>query len=290
MTSSKISTALPPSSPLAEHGRKASSVAMRAAAAHHRFDDDDRQVGRMLADGGPGVVDVVVAAEDEGERHVERRRAREVEDAAMVAALHHQHLGALGVGARGRDGEQVALGAGIREAHLVDRREAVADQRRQLRLDQVGAAQRDAAFQRAADRLHDGGVGMAVEAGRELAQEVAVLVPVGIPHARALALGDGQREGREVDDRARVAARHHLRRLDLAGGALRVAGGIVGTGLGQRRFEIGVQSTGCFHRVLRQAPVGASRAPEIASGRYRSHPGPALSMIEPVRPDRAIRR
>ncbi len=71
----------------------------------------------------------------------------------------------------------------------------------------VGSAEHDAALERAADRVHDHRIGVAVEAGRIFAEEVGVAVPVEVGQVRAFALGPGEREGRVVQDRAGVAAR-----------------------------------------------------------------------------------
>ena len=54
---------------------------------------------------------------------------------------------------------------------------------------------------------------MAVEACGVLAEEVEILVPVGVDEVSAFAADDRERERRHVDHRARIAARHHRRAL-----------------------------------------------------------------------------
>ena len=60
--------------------------------------------------------------------------------------------------------------------------------------------------------VEDRALGMAVQAGGELTQEVDVAVPVQRPEVGALTTLERERERLEVQDRAGVAARHRLRR------------------------------------------------------------------------------
>ena len=63
---------------------------------------------------------------------------------------------------------------------------------------------------------------VAVETRGVLTEEVDVLVAVRVGHARALAADDRQREGRLVDRRARVPARHEARPLLVEPARLRI--------------------------------------------------------------------
>src|SRR5262245_22802754 len=56
---------------------------------------------------------------------------------------------------------------------------------------------------------------VAVEAGRELAEKIRVDVPVEVMESRAFGTLDRERKRAEIDDRARVAARHMLGRRDV---------------------------------------------------------------------------
>lgn len=146
-------------------------------------------------------------------RHVQRPNAvGEAEHATVVALLEHQHRGPAGDVERRADGHQVRFRAGVREAHLLDRLESAADQLGQLDLQRMGGPDRPAAIQlgddRAAHRRHL----VAEQAGRVVAQQVDAAMAVDIDQHRALGALDTERERVEVQDRAGVATRHHLRR------------------------------------------------------------------------------
>jgi hypothetical protein len=132
----------------------------------------------------------------------------EVQDAAVVAALEDDDLLTSGRGACERERHHVRLGAGVAEADELDRREAAADRPCKLRLVCVRPAERRPVRERRADRRLDGGVRMPVEAGGVLAEEVEVLVAVGVPDASAFAADDRERERRHMEDAPRVAAGH----------------------------------------------------------------------------------
>src|SRR5215469_4879871 len=105
---------------------------------------------------------------------------------AMIAALEYEDLRPPGDGARRADRHQIGLGAGICEAHQLDRREPRADRRRKTRLNRVVRTKIKTALERRLDRAADHRVRMAVNPGRELAQEIDIFVPVEIPQPRPL--------------------------------------------------------------------------------------------------------
>ena len=89
----------------------------------------------------------------------------------------------------------------------------------------VVPGQIDAAIERGHNRCADRRVGMTVDAGGELAQEIDVFVPVGVPHAAAVAPDDAEREWIVVEDGPGVAARHDGRRRQKTLAALRIRRG-----------------------------------------------------------------
>ena len=147
----------------------------------------------------------------------------------MIAAVEHHDLGgldpalALGEDAGAGQRHDVALGAGVGEAHQVDRRHAVGDQLGELALVGVAAAIVPAVVQRAVDGGADHRMGVAVDAGGIFAQHVDIFVAVGIPQPAALAAHHGQRKRRVMQGRAGVAAGHRLAGFLVAGEALGVA-------------------------------------------------------------------
>ena len=138
----------------------------------------------------------------------------EVEQARVgpVEILEHQHRGPAGDVERRADGHQVRLRARIREAHLLDRLESRADQLGQLDLQRVGGPDCPAAIQLGDDRVAHRRHLVAEQAGRVVAQQVDAAMAVDIDQHRALGALDTERERVEVQDRAGVATRHHLRR------------------------------------------------------------------------------
>ena len=112
-------------------------------------------------------VEVVVLPEQILERRVERAAmAAEIKDAAMVAALEHQDLRPAGDRPRRADRHQIGLGAGIGEAHQLDRREAGADRRGKARLGRIVRAEIEALIERRLDRPADRRMRMAEDARR----------------------------------------------------------------------------------------------------------------------------
>ena len=181
-------------------------------------------------------LDVVVGAHQIVERRVDRAAlAAEIEDAAVIAAVEHQDLLLPVMRDRGGDRHQIRLGAGIGEAHQLDRREPVADRRGEFPLRHPVRAEIDAAVERRVDRLADRRVRMAVEPGGEFAEEIGVFVAVGIPQMRALALDHGQRKRLGIDRRARVAAGQRRARGLVLRAAFRVARGVKLLGLARAR-------------------------------------------------------
>ena len=195
----------------------------------------------MLGDQPRRLAGVVVARDDEGERRIDRRAlgGLEEEDAAVVTAFEDEHRGPAGHHARERDREQVRLRAGVAEADKLDRREALADRRSESHLVAVRRTEGDAVGERRADRVEHDGMRVAVEPGGVLAEEVDVLVAVGVRDARTLAPDDRQRERIEVDDRAGVAAREDARPLLVQPPRLGVALDITALRACDERREIG---------------------------------------------------
>jgi hypothetical protein len=202
-------------------------------AALHGLEQDGEQLFAVPGQPRARAFDVVVGRHDVLVRNVHRAAAaHEIEHAAVIAAVEHHDLGglgpplALGIDARARERHHVALGAGVGEAHQVDRRHAVGDQLGELGLVGVAAAVVPAVVQRAIDGGADHRMGVAVDAGGVFAQHVDVLVAVGVPQPATLAAHHGERERRIVQGGAGVAAGHRLARFVVAREALGIAGGI----------------------------------------------------------------
>ena len=132
ITSSAMQTA-PASRAAAKRPRRNVRLGGDAAAgAEHRLDEDggDSSCSSISA---IAAVEIVVRRDHERIRRVPGRHAvREVEDAAVVAAVEDEHLLAAGEHPRRGDREQVRLGAGVREAHAVEP-EALAHEPRRAR-------------------------------------------------------------------------------------------------------------------------------------------------------------
>ena len=177
ITSSNTSRAPVASHAAAQRGQELARRRDAAGPAHHRLDHH----------GGHGVVDRVepvdVVELDAGE--VERGEQRlaavaEVEESAVVGGVHHHDPVAAGVVAGELDRHQVGLGARVGEPHLVDRREAGAHGLGEADLVDVHAAEAPPTVERGVD---GGGHRRRVvpeQAGRVVAEEVDVLVPVDV--------------------------------------------------------------------------------------------------------------
>ena len=191
-----------------------------------------------------GALGVVVLRDDERERRVDRRAGRglEEEDAAVVAALEDHDRGLPGRDARERDREQVRLGARVAEPHELDRREALADRRREA-LPRSGSARRTRCRRRARRESPRGSPGASGRTSPAVysPRKSTYSWPSASVEARALAAHDRERERLDVDDRPRVAAGHHLARAPRAAGA----------------------TPGCARR--------SAAAPRAARGRRRGH-------------------
>src|SRR5260370_14202812 len=107
--------------------------------------------------------------------------AAEIKHAAMITAAEHEDFRPAGDGPRRTDRHQIGLGAGIREAHQLDRREARANCRGKPRLRRGMRAEIEALLERRLDRLADRRMRVAENAGSELTEEIDIFVPVEIP-------------------------------------------------------------------------------------------------------------
>ena len=174
----------------------------------------------------------------------------------MIAAVKDHHLGGLGaalplgedLGAGQR--HDVALGAGIGEAHQVDRGHAVGDQLGELTFVGVASTVVPAVIERAIDGSADHWMGVAVDAGSVLAQHVDIFVPVGVPQPAAFAAHDGERERRIVQGRPGIAARHRLAGFLVAREALGIAIDIGLLGFGEGGLQIRIDQRLIGHGTL----------------------------------------
>ena len=109
----------------AERGEEVRVAGDAAAGAEHRLDEDAGDVGAVGGELGLGRGDVVVRQHGVVERDPQRRAAMaEVERPAVVAVVEDDDAAAAGGMARRHQRHHVGLGAGVGEAHLLDRREA----------------------------------------------------------------------------------------------------------------------------------------------------------------------
>jgi hypothetical protein len=106
---------------------------------------------------------------------------------AVIAAFEHQNAGAAGESLGQSQSHEIGLRPRIGEAQPLDGGETLADQPGEFGLHQVMGAKAPAGVESAIDRRTDDGVRMAIEAGRELAQQIEVAVPVRIPEEAAFA-------------------------------------------------------------------------------------------------------
>ena len=142
-------------------------------------------------------------------RDVDRAVAvRERQHAAVVPASKDDDLVTAGMDPCSRDRHQIRFRTRVREPHRVDRRKAIADQTRKLRLQQVMSAQIDTVIERTIDGLSDDRVRVPIETRRELRDEIDVFVTVHIPETATLTAGDGERKWTVKEYRPRIAARH----------------------------------------------------------------------------------
>ena len=145
-----------------------------AAGALHRLDEDTAE--RAGLDGGDGRLGVVPLGDGEVVGRVERAARHagttERQHATVVALVEHENTVTTGVMQCGADRHQIGLGAGVREAHLVERRKALAQQRRQPGLVFTDGTDRPALVERGDDRIADDRFGLAEEPGGVVPAEV----------------------------------------------------------------------------------------------------------------------
>ena len=204
-----------------------------AGGTHHRLDQNGGQSVAVTLDQGARGLGIVVASKHHGKGRVDRAGAvREVEHAAVVGAVEHHDQLAAGGGPGRAEGHQIGFGSGVAEADQLARRKATGDERCQLRLIAARRAENDAAVERLTDRPLDHRVGMTVETGAVLAQEVPITVAIEVPQEAILAPDNGQREGRIEDHRAGVAAGQRMTRGLVLGRAFGVGVAVALLGLG----------------------------------------------------------
>ena len=154
----------------------------------------DRSVGRLVRP----------AARVAGERDRRRR-------AAVVAAVHREHLAAAGHGARHAHRVLVGVGTAVREEHLVEvAGRHLGDAPGELAAHVAGhrGLDRREAARLLLDRRDEVGVLVPEVQVHELRREVEVRVARVVPERRALADGDGQR----VDEGLRAPRVEHVAR------------------------------------------------------------------------------
>ena len=162
---------------------------------------------------------------------------------AVIAALELDDEVAAGEAAGQADGGHAGLGAGADEAHLLDGREAAADELGEVRLAGMGCAEAGAAASGFADRFDHRREGVAQDHRAPGAEEVDVAVAVGVVEVRALGPHD---EWRMAADGAEGADR----RVDSAGKVMlgaafqieRVHEGLEFLGLSLHELSIGERS------------------------------------------------
>src|SRR5262249_52342883 len=144
----------------------------------HRFDQDRRQRGAVRLHQFLDCRQIIVAAEQIIVRRIEpATMAAKIKYPAMIASPEYQYVRPPRGGARSAARHQIGLGAGIREAHELDRWEPRADRRRETRLERVVCAEIETAVERRLDRAADRRMRMAVNPGRKLAEEIDIFVP-----------------------------------------------------------------------------------------------------------------
>ncbi len=211
ITSSKINSAPDAIADVAEPGEESGLGGDAAGSPHHRFDDQRRD---GLVDRGAHAVEVVVRQPHVVERRLQRfATVAEVQQSAVVRAIEHRDPVAPGAVAGELERHQVRLGARVGEAHLIDRREPLADELGEPDLVDVRGAEAPAALERGVDCRGDGAGIVPEQTRRVVAEEVDVLESVDVDEPRSLGVRDAERERAEVEHRARRAAREHPTRL-----------------------------------------------------------------------------
>ena len=133
--------------------------------------------------------------------------------AAVVAALGFRHERPSRKRAREAQHEHDRLGAGVAEAHALDRADALAQQPREPHLAVVRGREGRPARGLPRHRRGYRRVGVAVDERCVVREEIEVDVPVDVDELTAPPLLDEERVRPEPRDRACVAARHDPRRL-----------------------------------------------------------------------------
>ena len=105
----------------------------------------------------------------------------ERQHAAVIGVLAHDDAPPAGVVHGDREGHQVRLGTGVREANLLDRREAIDDDGGESDLVAVHGAERPAAFEGAAGGGEDRRRAVTEQASGEVTEQVDVANPVDVP-------------------------------------------------------------------------------------------------------------
>src|SRR5829696_4522815 len=173
----------------------------------------DDHGGKLLVDQRNGRGEIVVGREHDVVGRVRRRQAaREREHATVVAALEDEHFRTAGRLDRRRDRHQIRLGAGVREAHAL-KAEPVAHRACERRLVRVNPADAPESAHRVVRRVEHPPLAVTEEPRRVVAEEVDVLVPVGVGEDGFLSTDECQRKGLVREHRAGVAAGEHLRRI-----------------------------------------------------------------------------
>ena len=157
----------------------------------------------------------------------------------MITAGEDEDLAATGVVRGERQRHQVGLGAGVREAHLFDRREPLDDHLGEAHLVRVDGAERPATVDRGVSSGSDRLGGVAEQPGGVVAEEVDVAVPVDVDEVLGLRRRDAEREGVEVQHRSCVAAGEDPARSPRPLGAVRVGLGVAPASLDHGRVERG---------------------------------------------------
>ena len=218
------------------------------------------EVVRVLVDQRRARGEIVVGRDHELVGRVPGRDAvREEEDAAVVAAVEDEHLRPPGELPGGGDRHQVRLRARVREADAFEP-EPLAHQPGELGLARVDAADARERPSARCDGVEHAPLAVAEQPGGVVAEQVDVLVPVGVDEHGPLAADERQREGLVREDRPRVAARQEPPGLVVEPCALRVARGEGGPLLGDEQGEVGESGRG-HAAIVPETPVALGFAP-----------------------------
>ena len=173
----------------------------------HRLDDDGGDLATMVGEDLARRGDVVVRNHQPVVGDVDRVRCLpERQHAAVIGVLAHDDAPPAGVVHGDGEGHQVRLGTGVREADLLDRREAIDDGGGEADLVAVHGAERPAPFEGPAGGGEDRCRVVAEKAGSEVTEQVDVADPVDVPQRGALGPDDADRERFDVERRAAVAS------------------------------------------------------------------------------------